>query len=1472
MHSKTSTILIVLFCISIFYPTFGQADEANEILTETVKIYASSVVKRNNGNPLQMGIIEVADRSISSIDVELRFQEEILKLHYPDLLENHHMASFEFPVLNEPTHVLVRVEQNANTIFEKTVQFNPPKSWKIYDVQVSHHDLGYADYYHMMRRDIREMGIEIAMEFARKTDSWPKESQFHWTVETSEPMIPYLSKQPEDVLEELFERIKKGQIALGGVHNSVSTEHLGYEAMARQFYTPNRYVCDWFNTEPSKTALNTDIVGFSRALAMYSKEADIPYFMFGRNSTVKAFDMAEDDAAFYWQSPDKDSKMTLYKVWHYYSPDRLIKYDLPEIASLCRRYESHKNYPYTCILAEDSYDFGLPEFENVEGIKNWNEEYSNPVLVSGTFDMYFDDLSSQQDKESFRTFDKDVPNAWADEDLTDVEYANKARRLNSSLPSVEKWASIASATTAGKFPWTDIYQAYHGLLMWGEHTNGAYAEGPIYVPPSLDDPEAANATYYELEQEMHRDLIRESEYFTEKAEKAVIEQLKGQISTHSKHTLVVNNPLVRKRSDYVSFEIPAGKGLQKIVDNKSGKEVQFQLSTDQKAFFFAENVPSLGYKTYALEFGRSRQSPEFKSVEAPHIENDFYTLEFDSRSGGIQSLFDKFLQHELVDQDARFKLNEYFYERFESNAYDGGTIKYHPEKASFKKYQGPLADVVISEVEAEGAQSIIQKVTIYKSSNRVDFEVAFDKDDSGRTLDDYRAYSPKGKEGLFYCLPFDVPDFTIKHELAGGIMEPIEDQSIGSSTDYYGIQNFSDISNEEWGITLASIEPNLVEYGRPRPAYWSKGDDYENIMQKAEESHFYLYLLNNMFFTNVRQTQPGKKTFRWSVRSHEGNWRDGKAYQFGRDVANPLTAFISTGKRKGSLPSNSMSFVELDSEDVLCSTIKPAEANGEGYIMRFVEQSGKEQTVTVNANFVDRIESANLTNLVELDRDYPLELLGENSFQFIIPAFGLRTIRIVPARTPLPDITSLKADAVSDSKIHLSWELTDEAADRIAYFKIFRSKTPGFEPSLKSYVGNADKLEYIDKPVLNIRGWQNNLLEADTRYYYKVQAIGINNRPGEISSEIAVKTRKSEEVNEKPNKVLGLASTLVSFISDHNYVGLYFYTNIEKDVNRYIIYRSTEQGFTATSTDVLAEMDVRLEIEHVTPHGFGKVTRPLKAYNRQLFVDEDIQPFTTYYYKVAAMDDAGQLGPFSREVSTTTTIGSLRILGESGFRESNEIRILNPNNNDWEIRYTTDDTLPTKNSTQYSAPIYTKEDIKLTASLFMPGTETGTGTARSEFKKINDYHVQYHTDYHDKWSGSGDIALIDNYRGEITLGPKWQGFLVNDMDLTIDMKETREVESVAIGCLQNVGNWVYFPNYIEVFTSENGEDFKLAGRLETIKEWQRIVSKKSDLTVSFPKTKCRYIRVFAKNIAYNPVWHNFSGNEAWLFVDEIIIQ
>jgi hypothetical protein len=128
-------------------------------------------------------------------------------------------------------------------------------------------------------------------------------------------MTGFLQYQPDSVIAELKKRINEGRIELGGLHNSVSTEHMSYEVLARAFYTPNRYIVDWMGIPPARKALDTDVVGFTRSLPLFTKEADIPYFMMGINSTVIAFDQAYRDAAYWWQAQDGDKKMTLFKTW-----------------------------------------------------------------------------------------------------------------------------------------------------------------------------------------------------------------------------------------------------------------------------------------------------------------------------------------------------------------------------------------------------------------------------------------------------------------------------------------------------------------------------------------------------------------------------------------------------------------------------------------------------------------------------------------------------------------------------------------------------------------------------------------------------------------------------------------------------------------------------------------------------------------------------------------------------------------------------------------------------------------------------------------------------------------------------------------------------------------------------------------------------------------------------------------------------
>ena len=234
---------------------------------------------------------------------------------------------------------------------------------------------------------------------------------------------------------------------------------------------------------------------------------------------------ASAEPVFYWKGHDGDAgKMPLFRSFPYYSPDRLTKYTAQEITGVLDKYERGAAWPYDCLIAEDSYDFSVPHFENVEGIKSWNEQYANPVLISGTFTMFFDDVRRQADTTTIKVFDQDAPNAWADQDATDGKLMADARLLNFDLPTVEKLSTLAYASGGKGYPWKEIWQSYHKLISYHEHTNGAFSEEDVLPIPLQKTPKAANPNYYESEQVMHKGLVAEAREFARSARSQAVDQ------------------------------------------------------------------------------------------------------------------------------------------------------------------------------------------------------------------------------------------------------------------------------------------------------------------------------------------------------------------------------------------------------------------------------------------------------------------------------------------------------------------------------------------------------------------------------------------------------------------------------------------------------------------------------------------------------------------------------------------------------------------------------------------------------------------------------------------------------------------------------------------------------------------------------------------------------------------------------------
>lgn len=1242
----------LLFSLCITEPVAGQSNGTDGQVIGNASISITKLEptvffpKLNDGELLKqiakLGLKNPGPATAAHLKISLKdklsYTEDLGFIEAGETAKNIHILD-----ITEPTELTLELYKAGNCQPEDTLQliWQPQRKWKIYCAPFSHHDLGYANYYHILRRTIREAGIEKALEFCRLTDDWDDDSKYRWTVETSEPITGYIERHTKVEVDELIRRIKEGRIELGGCHNTASTEAMSYELLARLFYTPNRYVRDLLGIEPRKTGLINDVVGLTRSLPLYTKEAGILYFYHGRNRMANCMLPASKEPVFYWLGPDGDTRnMTLFRTTIYYSSDRIRDCNEREIQGLVMKYENREDWIYDSILSDDTRDFSTPSMNKVTKIRAWNKKWNHPRIIFATMTMFFDGIAAQADAARIATFTQDSPNPWIDQDTTDAKLAGAARRLGYEIPTTERLATIAMVLAGNGYPWRDIWQAYNRLLMYHEHTNAPSVGGEDYYKAAHGKEAKAHARYYETEKMMHRALVWESQEFCDKARENTLTKLEALITTKADKTLIVLNPLNWERTDIVRFSSDKLPNRFCLIDNATGKSVPTQKLPDGTIIFEAGNVPSMGYKTFRIVPDAAmpdKQTSEIKATQTI-LENRFFKITFDLETGGITNIHDKQLNVELVDQDAQYKFNEYLYQRYETDKYEDDPKSYHPESAILSHTTGPVAGVMTANVRAFGCGSIGQIVTLYNNIKRIDFVVNLDKSPSGRTFEQYSRNTCRNKEALYYTFPFSIPESEVKHELAGAVVEPGTNQFEGSCTTFYGIQHFSDISNDRYGVTVATIEAPLIEYDRPRPGpwrYWRQRDSYESDLGKPTSSHIYLYLLNNMFFTNVYIDQQGPMAFTWSIRSHRGNWKDGKAYRFGWNVSHPLIAQVKHGAKHGALPADKFSFLQIDKPNVVCTTIKPAEANGSGIILRFNELAGRKTIAKLTFALLGKIKSVIETDLVENDRMIALEVVDKNQIEFSIRPHGVKTIRVDSQRKSQAPVKQPTAKAVSDMQVDLSWQINGRLYD-ISHYNIYRSTEPDFEPSLRSLIGRSVNNNYSDRPKLNYGGWINNRLEAETTYYYKVAAVDRYNHQGPVSNQVKVVTLKAGEKNAVPSRVEGLYVTHVSPLTDDNFLNLWFYTNCESDVTGYQIHRSTTADFVPDDSTLLKVIDVTRPVNPLTLSGASSCERLLSEYNRQMYMDESVLAGKTYYYKVCAFDSAGNIGPYSKQAVAQT--------------------------------------------------------------------------------------------------------------------------------------------------------------------------------------------------------------------------------------------
>jgi alpha-L-fucosidase len=201
------------------------------------------------------------------------------------------------------------------------------------------------------------------------------------------------------------------------------------------------------------------------------------------------------------------------------------------------------------------------------------------------------------------------------------------------------------------------------------------------------------------------------------------------------------------------------------------------------------------------------------------------------------------------------------------------------------------------------------------------------------------------------------------------------------------------------------------------------------------------------------------------------------------------------------------------------------------------------------------------------------------------------------------------------------------------------------------------------------------------------------------------------------------------------------------------------------------------------------------------------------------------------------------------------------------IRYTLDGSAPGPSSMLYHGPLVVTRDAKLTASATdSRGVESALRSARFHRATVG---LRLRTPCSPKYSGGGPLALVDGERASgDPADPHWVGFEGDDLDAVVDLGSPREITGVSAGFLSKEHSWIFPPDSVSYFVSNDGERFV---PLATVRDAAPGADGVRSFAAAPAPVRARYVRVLGASIGVCPPGHPGAGKKCWLFVDEISI-
>ncbi|MFV2069051.1 MAG: glycoside hydrolase family 38 C-terminal domain-containing protein, partial [Pirellulales bacterium] len=857
----------------------------------------------------------------------------------------------EVPIVTDSRPATITLEAGEKKLELPAVSLPKPRKWTVYLVQHVHTDIGYTrPQTEILPEHLRY--IDYALDYCDLTDDYPDDARFRWTCEISWAVREYLRRRPPEQVARLKRRIAEGRIEVAGMFLNMS--ELATESAMAASLQPIREIEEGIGAV-IRTAMQDDVNGAAWCLPDFFDGIGLKYLIMGSNKTRSLLPF-DQPTPFWWESPSGKRILAL-RADHYHTGNfwKIHTGDLDLFRSGLLDYLASleaRAYPFDEVSVQYSgyhTDNSPPAKVECDLIRAWNEKYAWPKLRSAVAGEFPQSIVRQH-AEDLSVHRQAWPDWWTDGFGSAARETAAARQTHTAMDVNQTLLAMARLFGATLSPGaaeraTSIQE---NLLFYDEHTYGA-AE-------SISDPMAENSQVQWGEKSAYVwEAVKQAALLREEA----LGALQPLLPRTSVPTIAIFNTLAWNRSGlvelFVDHEILPADRPARIVDPTTGQVVPAQrLRNRSEGSYWAlwvTDIPPLGYKAYRVEASDPRQSSASSTERGADIlENAYFQIRVDPKTGGVTDLVDKQTGLQLVDHKAPWQLGQLLHEslkdrrdlnpdRIEREAM--GNVQVH------RGTSGPIWQSLLIRGDLDGCAATngaSAEIRLYEQEKRIEFHYAVRKLPIPRP------------EGIYVAFPFALPDGTIHYEAQGGVVEPGRDQLAGTSSDWQTVQNFLAVRSPQGQIVWGSDQVPLVQLGELNLGKW------QPVTQIAKP-HVYSWVMNNYWFTNFRATQEGE--FKWSYYlTCTDNRGDTAATRFGWGSRVPLVArVLPPGTATGAPPVRSA--LDLKSPDLLLVSARPSR-DADGVVLHLRELAGRQTTLDLSpASLPANIRAVEEVNVIE---------------------------------------------------------------------------------------------------------------------------------------------------------------------------------------------------------------------------------------------------------------------------------------------------------------------------------------------------------------------------------------------------------------------------------------------------------------------------------------------------------------------------